>query len=155
VTVLTWPGPDDLRGRAGQCYTLAFETVLLNLHVPELYLVHGLLHPDRSAMALTWAGDHPEIPLPPVNPHAWIEVGEDIVADPVARQLHSIAEHRRLYGAEVIRRYRADVALSIAARRDTAGPWDRTSLTAWEERQAAARADPRFTQQAALDRFFT
>lgn len=155
---LRWPGSDVLAERAGGCYTLSMEFVLANYaELGEwLTLVHGLLRPERSSAARSWADEHPELPLPPTNPHAWVEIAasDDVLAvDPVLRQAWPVAEHRELFGAEVIRAYRADVAISIASRREDFGPWDRRSLAAWSERQEAAKADPRFSQQAAVDRF--
>lgn len=152
---LIWPGPDDLTERVGACYTLAMGFVLANApaYGNALTLVHGIYYPARAE---GWQPREPGLPPPPPNPHAWVEVtaGDGVlVVDPVVRLAWSVEEHRRLHAAEVFRAYRADVALAVAERRGYLGPWDRRSLDAWEERRRLARADPRYGQAAALDRF--
>lgn len=153
-----WPGSEDLAERAGQCYTLAMEFVLHNTvrFGRSMYLVHGLLHPARAEGMRSWHDMHPGVPLPPVNPHAWVEVevADGVVCcDPVIRQAWARAEFERLYAPETFRRYRSDVAWEVAARNDSYGPWDRRSLEEHAKRVAIAEADPRFTQQAAIQRF--
>lgn len=156
--MLEWPGPDDLRQRAGQCYTLAMECVLLNVnrHGARLHLVHGLLHPTRAEGVRDWSEKHPDLPLPPPNPHAWVELeargGGVLTLDPVMRQAFARDDHVRQFGAETIRRYRADVAIDVAMRRGSYGPWDHRSLAEWEHRVAIAKADPRYSMAAAIDR---
>jgi hypothetical protein len=157
-TVLAmWPGSEDLAERAGQCYTLAMEFVLYNLDRfgRRMFLVHGLLHPDRAEGMRHWPEMH-GLPLPPVNPHAWVEIeGSDgvICCDPVIRQAWERREFERLYAAETFKRYRSDIAFEVAARNDSYGPWDRRSLAEHAKRCAIAEADPRYSQRAAIGRF--
>lgn len=159
--LIVWPGSDDLTARAGQCYTLSMELVLDNLprFGLSLFLVHGVMHADRSpGFAEDWREHNPGLPLPPPNPHAWVEIEADggtLAVDPIPRQGWPIAEHRVMYGAETIRRYRADIAVTVAARNDHYGPWDKRSLEAWRERQRIARVDPRFSQGAGIARLLS
>lgn len=154
--VWSWPGDDDIAGRAGQCYTLAMEAVLANLHLGDrLFLVHGLLHADRSSQAEQLAA-RPE-GCPPANPHAWAEVEADdgtIALDPVLRMWDARDGYYAAFGAEVVRRYRADVAVSVAMRRGDYGPWDRRSNELWQLRQEQARANPEWSSAATLERYF-
>lgn len=155
--MIVWPGPDSLTQRAGGCYTWSMELVLANLLTfgNRLHLMHGVLHPERAEGAADWAEHNEGIPLPPVNPHAWVEIAADdgrFVLDAVLREGWDLDEHRHLFGAEVIRDYRADVAVEIATRRNNFGPWDKRSLAEWERRQQIARDDPRYAQGAALAR---
>lgn len=156
---LIWPGDDNLKARAGQCYTLSMECVLANSHYGHhLFLVHGLLHPERAEGADDWEEHHPDLPKPPTNPHAWVEIDADdgtACVDPVLRQAWTKAEHERLFGTEIIRRYRADVAVMCAMRNDNYGPWDKRSLAEWEARRAIAEADPRYSMDSAIARHLT
>lgn len=147
---IRWPGPDDVTERAGECYTLAMEFILVNARLGErLFLVHGLIHPDRAIGVAAWTAEHPDLPLPPVNPHAWCV----LCLDPVTRQAMPQPDHEQMYGTETIKRYRSDIAILTAARRDSYGPWDRRSLEEWARRRAIAEADPRFSMSSAIDRF--
>lgn len=156
VPLWTWPGSDDIGERAGECYTLAMDAVLANVwHGRRLWLVHGLLHADRSTQRDALAA-RPE-GVPPPNPHAWCELElEDAVAalDPVLRMCVTVEEYGETFGAETLRRYRSDVACEVALRRGHHGPWDRRSIAAWELRQEQARANPEWSQAATLERYF-
>jgi hypothetical protein len=153
-----WPGSEDLTERAGQCYTLAMEFVLHNFDRfgRSMFLVHGLLHPERAGGMRTWHEVHPEVPLPPTNPHAWVELEADdgvVCCDPVIRQAWVREEFVRLYASETLRRYRSDIAFEVAARNDSYGPWDKRSLAAHAERVRIGETDERFSQAAAIGRF--
>lgn len=153
-----WPGPEDLVLRAGQCYTLAMEMVLGNTDIygRRLFLVHGLLHPDRADGMDDWSVRNPDTPLPPPNPHAWVEIEADdgvVACDPVVRMAWTTEEHRRKFGVEVFRRYRSDIAFACAIRNSNYGPWDRKSLTEHERRVQKAQDDLRYSPEAAIKRF--
>lgn len=152
----SWPGSDDIAERAGQCYTLAMEAVLANAHVGDrLFLVHGLLHADRSTQAEHLAARAEG--LPPANPHAWLEVEADdgvLGLDPVLRLADVRDRFYATFGCEPVRRYRADVAVSIALRRDHYGPWDRRSRDLWQRRQEQARQNPEWSTERTVARYF-
>lgn len=156
--MIRWPGDDDLTKRAGQCYTLAMEMVLDNMSVyrRRLFLVHGLLHPERANGMENWDALHPDTPLPPPNPHAWVEIEADdgvFACDPVIRMAVPREEHEAQFGTEVIRRYRSDIAFECAMRNDNYGPWDCRSLAEWQKRAQIAKDDPRYSMAASVARF--
>lgn len=153
--IWTWPGDDDLKVRAGQCYTLAMQAVFANQHFGDrLFLVHGLLHPERSRDAEKLA-QRPE-GMPPSNPHAWVEVEANdgvMCFDLVLRLLDVREKFYDLFGCEITRRYRTDIAISIAGRRGHYGPWDKVSVALWQQRQRHALEHPEWSTPQVVTRY--
>ena len=100
------------RSRLGRCYELAGKYVMdAHMRGEECALVHG------SIQGLGF----------PRIKHAWVELPDGQVHDPVADTTMALDEHRAFYSAEVDCRYTYEDMARNACRSQHWGPWAESS----------------------------
>ena len=90
--------------RLGHCYALALKTVR---RIPDASLVHGSIQ-------------HGEYPR---NPHAWVELPDKRVYDPVLNHVFTPRAWTMFANPHVARRYTAEQAVALSVRERHWGPW--------------------------------
>ena len=95
-----------IRKRQGRCYELAYRAMLYETGAEKFTLVHGTIR--------DWIG------------HAWIELGDGRVYDPVLNTYFLAVEYIAAMRAVAERRYNHIEAMRMA-KHGNSGPWHATS----------------------------